>query len=326
MANIFDITPNEVTTDLTGYPLVLMGATGDGKTFTLDKMLREINPLPPLFIMFENRYQHIPGILATKINNYSDLEMTKAQLKSPKAKEMFGSIVIDTVDAMDVMIEKYIADTKNVEVTGELLMGMGNKYIKSKLHFIDELRNDGWTIHFAVQCTKNTNIITNKTTYDVAVNKETWKKVSQNAYLIGMVEVDNKDNRTVTFKKTAEYLNLKDSVGIKKIKFDYKDFKKEFEGAIKGIEGATFTNKNTIKEVAVVGISFDEVKAKGTELGSKLSANGKLDEALTILKLNIGQDSKGNALMFDSLQPNQLDLAKVVVIKLEELCTKYGIK
>ena len=55
---------------------------------------------------------------------------------------------------------------------------------------------------------------------------------------------------------------------------------------------------------------------------------GKLEEALNILRKNLGiadEDTK-TPVTFDSLVPAQVDLAKVVVIQLEELCKIHKIK
>ena len=64
----------------------------------------------PLFIMLEDRYQHIPGIKAIRVRNMGELNTVKSQLMNPKAKELFSCIVFDTVDKLDSMIEKYVAD------------------------------------------------------------------------------------------------------------------------------------------------------------------------------------------------------------------------
>ena len=74
--------------------------------------------------------------------------------------------------------------------------------------------------------------------------------------------------------------------------------------------------------------TFEEIIAKGQDLGGKLANAGKLEEALNILRKNLGiadEDTK-TPVTFDSLVPAQVDLAKVVVIQLEELCKIHKIK
>lgn len=328
MANsIFDLQENKVTTNLNTYPMMFMGETGVGKTFTLDKILRSLSndKKRPLFLMFEDRYQHIPGIMAVRIHNIPELEAIKNQLKSPKAKELYSCVVLDTVDSLDTMLENFISSSKEVEISANLKFGEGNKYIKSKLFFIDELRNSGWTVHFCVQSYKNTNIITQETTYDHELNKKTWAKISQGAYLIGYVSKDLKsEERLVTFKKTSSCHLLKDSVGMPDT-IKASEFKKILEKAILNIPGADFTTDNTINPIIENNDNFEEIKNRGNELGGILANAGRLDEALNILKTNIGTDDNGNAKTFDSLLETQIDLAKVVNMRLEELVTKYGL-
>ena len=83
MINLMDLTPNKVSTDLTQYSTVIMGDTGVGKTTTMMNFLKEISDegKEPLFLEFEDRFQNIPGIMAVKINNMSDLKSVIGQLK-----------------------------------------------------------------------------------------------------------------------------------------------------------------------------------------------------------------------------------------------------
>ena len=71
---------------------------------------------------------------------------------------------------------------------------------------------------------------------------------------------------------------------------------------------------------------FEAIKAKGIELGGLLASNGHLDDATAVLQKNLGLDENGNVKMFDTLRDTQLDLTKVIVMELEELVQKYGIK
>lgn len=328
--NILDIKPNKVTTNLISYPVVLMSeASGDGKTDSLKRMLESLSEdgKKPLFLEYEDRYQHIPGIMAVRIHNMGEQTQVLAQLKSPKAHELYSCLVIDTPDQLDSMVEKYIADSKEVEITQDEGFGKGNKRIKNKLWFINELRNDGWKVNFCMQTIKNENITTHEVKYEHALNKETWKKISQDAYLIGMLTKDPKSNdRFITFKKTSKYPLLKDSLGMPD-RINVKDFKKELEKAIRNIPGAEFTTEDTIS-VKQKEVKFEDVVAEGNRLGSLIFDSGKLEEAYNIFRTNIGiADEKTNTpKMLDSLLPTQIDLAMVVVAKMKELCDKYKIK
>lgn len=324
--NIFDVEENKISTNLSGYSLVLLGMTGHGKTYSLNKILTEINDgKKPLFIMLEDRYQHIPGIKALRVRSIPELEAVKNQLKSPKAKELYSCIVIDTADKLDAMIEKYVAAAKEVEISGDLNFGKGNKYIKNKLYFIDEIRNAGWTIHFTAQLFKNTNILTQQVTYDVKLNKETWAKISHDAYQIGAIEIDpkNPSNRDITFEVSSEMYLLKNSLNMPG-KVNVNEFKSVMIESLAGIEGAAFTDEDTLNISITQDETFEDLISRGNELGVKLAELGKLDQALNILKTNIGEQDNGQPKTFDDLTESQYELAQFVVMKLEELVLKYS--
>lgn len=330
MINLNELQENKVTTNLNGYSMVFLAETGEGKTYTLNQILRNLSDgtKKPLFIMLEDRYQHIPNIIPARVHNIPEILGVVQQLKTPTMKEKFSCVVIDTADKLDTMIENYVAKSKEVEITGELNFGAGNKYIKSRLFFIDELRNDGWTVHFTAQCFKNTNIITQKTTYDHKLNKETWAKISHDAYLIGFLGKDpsNPKDRLLTFEKTSEYTNLKDSIGLPKV-VKASAFKEVLEQAILSIEGAEFTKEDTINAV-VEELDFDKIKSRGMELGQILASKGYLEDAMNILKVNLGykDDKNTQPKLLDDLLPSQVELAQVIVLEMEKIVKKYGIK
>ncbi|WP_297994085.1 AAA family ATPase [uncultured Clostridium sp.] len=324
--NIFDIQENKVTTNLNQYGMILMSETGDGKTTTMNNILTQLadGDKKPLFIMLEDRYQHIPGIKAIRVRNMGELNTVKSQLMNPKAKELFSCIVFDTVDKLDSMIEKYVADSKEVQITGDLGFGKGNKYIKSTIQFITELRNNGWTPHYIAQAVKNEDITTKSVTYTVKVNKEIWGLISHDAYLIGFLSVNAKGDRLINFKKTKEYPQLKDSIGMP-MNVKPQEFKKVFKDGVTKMAGGMLTDEDTINVVVNDTRDFEAIKQKGMDLGSELAANGYLNDAMFVLSQTIGTDENGNAKMFDSLIPAQIDLAEVVVQKLEELKRTKGL-
>lgn len=325
--NIFEIEENKVTTNLNQYPMVLMSEYGDGKTTTMNNILTNLaeDGKKPLFIMFEDRYQHITGIKAIRVRNMGELNTVKAQLMNPKAKELYSCIVFDTIDKMDNMIEKFVADAKEVQISGDLGFGKGNKYIKSTIQFITELRNNGWTTHFIAQAYKSEDITTKAVTYSVKANKEIWSLVAHDAYLIGFLSVNSKGERTISFKKTKEYPQLKDSIGMP-MNIKPQEFKKIFLDSITKMAGGMLTDKDTINVEVKDDRDFETLKQRGMDLGAELANHGFLNEAMFVLGQTIGTDESGSPKMFDSLIPAQIDLAEVVVQKLEALKLEKGIQ
>lgn len=331
MIDIFNLQENKVTSNLGQYSIVIGSTTGEGKTTNMYKILKEINPDPnkePLFLCSENRFRHIPGIKAIFIKNYAELQMVTSQLLDPRAKQLYSCIVFDTIDRFDAMIEKYNADAKGVQITGELGFGKGNKYIKSSLQLINNIRNAGWITHFCVQFEISKDLETKKETLSLAgINKETWRLVSQDAYLIGILTKDSKEERWLSFNKTTTNALLKDSIGLPP-KVSVKNFKVEFEKAIEKMAGGKdkLVDEEVISNAVIDTRDFETIKARGNELGGILANNGFLDEAMNILAHTIGTDEDGNPKMFDSLVASQIDLADVVVQQLETLAKSKGLQ
>ena len=90
--DIFSIQPHQVSRNLRGYSIFFYGQPKSGKTTTAKKKKKN------LLLAFEKRYNAIPGVMAQPINNWAEFRKVLRQLKDPKAKEMFYTITIDTVN------------------------------------------------------------------------------------------------------------------------------------------------------------------------------------------------------------------------------------
>ena len=124
--DIFSITPHQVSRDLRGYSVLFYGEPKSGKTTTAVKFPRH------LLLAFEKGYNAIPGAMAQPINSWSEFRKVLRQLKDPKAKERFETIIIDTADIAYDYCEKYIcANAKRadggfgVDAIGDIPFGKG---------------------------------------------------------------------------------------------------------------------------------------------------------------------------------------------------------
>lgn len=111
--NLLALQPNVVSRDLSGYITLMFGPAKIGKTTFGSKMPK------PLLLAAEKGYNAIPGIVAQDITSWGDLRMVVRELKKPEVKERFSSLIVDTVDIMADLCQKYVCQQLGIESIGE---------------------------------------------------------------------------------------------------------------------------------------------------------------------------------------------------------------
>lgn len=127
MINILDVKPHEVSSDITGYAIGIMGPPGCGKTTLASKMPNS------LLLATEPGYKAIPGVLAVDINTWSDVLQVVAQLRKPEAKEKYKTIVIDTLDEFVFLATQFIIQKEGVDDLTEIGWGKGYTMLEENL-------------------------------------------------------------------------------------------------------------------------------------------------------------------------------------------------
>lgn len=111
--NLLGIQPHKVSTDLSGYITYLYGPGGAGKTTF------GVNAPKPLLIAFEKGYNALPGVIAQDVTTWGQMKEVLRELKKPEVKEVFSTIIIDTVDIASTLCEKYICSQLGIENIGD---------------------------------------------------------------------------------------------------------------------------------------------------------------------------------------------------------------
>lgn len=102
--DIFSIQPHQVSRDLRGYSVFFYGEWKTGKTTIASKFPNA------LLLAFEKGYNALAGIRPQPINSWAEFKKVLRQLKDPRAKEMYETVVLDTVDIAYDYCTKYICD------------------------------------------------------------------------------------------------------------------------------------------------------------------------------------------------------------------------
>ena len=102
--DILNIQPHQVSRDFRGYSVFFYGGWKTGKTTIASKFPNA------LLLAFEKGYNALAGIRPQPINSWAQFKKVLRQLKDPKAKEMFETIIVDTADIAYDYCTKYICD------------------------------------------------------------------------------------------------------------------------------------------------------------------------------------------------------------------------
>ena len=111
--NLLDIQPNKVSRDLSGYITYIYGPGGAGKT-TFGASCKK-----PLLLAFELGYKALPGVIAQPVQTWGEVKQVLRDLKKQEVKDMFSTIVVDTVDIASQLCEKYMCNQLGIENIGD---------------------------------------------------------------------------------------------------------------------------------------------------------------------------------------------------------------
>ena len=108
--DLLNLKPHKVSTDIEGN-LLIYGLPKTGKTSFAFNMWKE----KCLILATERGYNYLDGAMALDITKFSDFSKILKQLKDPNVKEIFTTVVIDTVDIMEKLAVKYVCDRAGVK-------------------------------------------------------------------------------------------------------------------------------------------------------------------------------------------------------------------
>lgn len=147
--DIFNPKISEVTKDISGKLLLIHSNERKlGKTFNACKMPK------PYYLRFEQGINAISGIPYADLDKWSDFKKVNKQLTDRKtikqAKEMYQTVIIDTVDVAIKWCEKYVCATQGVSRLNDGNGGYGlwKEYENEWFNEISKLTNANYTVVF----------------------------------------------------------------------------------------------------------------------------------------------------------------------------------
>ena len=276
--DLLAIEPNKVSTDLSGYITYIYGEGKTGKTTMASKMKNA------LLLAFEPGYKAIPGIRAQDITSWAQVKQVQRQLRDPKVKEAYKSIVVDTVDIAAALCEKYVCSQAGVERLNDVPYGQG--WTKVKKEFEETFRaiaQDGYALFFishskdkvfkAKDGTEYNQIVPScPTTYNEIVKnmadiyafaEKYLDENGENRVRLNLRSPDNRADTGCRFKYIVNTIN-----------FEYSDLVKALENAIETeaqmTNNASLFTDEKVKVVEVVNYDYDALMAEFQSIVSTL--------------------------------------------------------
>ena len=130
--DLLAIQPTTISRDLRGKYVLLYGKPKSGKTTAAVQFPRA------LLCAFEKGYNAIGGVKPVDVDKWSDFKQVLRQLAKPEVKEIYETIVIDTVSIAWDLCEQFVCAQNGVQKIADIPWGGG--YTAAKKEFETTLR------------------------------------------------------------------------------------------------------------------------------------------------------------------------------------------
>lgn len=323
--DILNIKPSVISRDLRGKYVLLYGKPKSGKTTAATSFPNA------LLCAFEKGYNAIGGVRAVDITTWSDFKQVLRQLDKPEAKQMYETIIIDTITIAWDLCEQFICAQNSVQKIADIPWGGG--YSAAKKEFESSLRKItqmGYGVVLIAHSTSRIEKAADGTELEI-ISPDLPKRGAEICNgivdIIGYIGNEYKDGEYKRWLYTRETPTLFAGSRFKylapKIEFGYTQLVDAISKAIDEAEkhGATVVDK--LEVVQHSGPDYNALMKEAKELWTKLvhpEDNGDEEMARTILKkieLNFGRPMK-----ISEITEDQVTILELIVIEMRELAAK----
>lgn len=327
MIDIFSIQPTQLCKDLRGRFVLLYGQAKSGKT-SMSAMWPK-----PLLCAFEKGYNALVGVRPADITSWADFKAICRQLKKPEAKEIYETIVIDTIAIAYSLCEKYILAREGVQAIGDIGYGKGWGMLKDEFEStFRELTQLGYAIvfiaHSKTKKTEYTDEDGNKLdTLAPDLPNAAYQIVNRMVDVIGYigVEYDVKTNQSFRYLYTRGTPTIFAGSRYKylapKIDLGYQQLVDAIAEAME--KEATLTGTGFVSEAELNANAggftrpFEETMAEAKDLWNKI-IKAKGDEGREAIK-NVIVQVFGHDMQLSRAVPEQQELVELVVDDLKKI-------
>lgn len=316
--NLLTLKPHKVSRDLSGYITYIYGPGGAGKTTFGSETPK------PLLLAFEKGYNAIPGIIAQDITSWGELKQVIRDLKKPEVKEMFSTIIIDTVDIASQLCEKYLCNQLGIENIGDGGWAT-NGWAKVKREWEQTFRAvtmEGYALVFISHSKDKTFTRKDNTTYNQIVPScsTAYNEIIKNmSDIMGYIEVEHGERKLI-LRSNDESVDCKCRFKYiePEITFGYQNLVDALNRAIDAEANATdnkFVTDERSTFTSATTYDYDVLKAEFNELVSTIMTKNQSNapKITAIVDKYLGKNKK----VAEAI-PEQAELIHLINIELKE--------
>jgi hypothetical protein len=316
--NLLALKPHKVSRDLSGYITYIYGPGGAGKTTFGSETPK------PLLLAFEKGYNAIPGIIAQDITSWGELKQVIRDLKKPEVKEMFSTIIIDTVDIASQLCEKYLCNQLGIENIGDGGWAT-NGWAKVKREWEQTFRAvtmEGYALVFISHSKDKTFTRKDNTTYNQIVPScsTAYNEIIKNmSDIMGYIEVEHGERKLI-LRSNDESVDCKCRFKYiePEITFGYQNLVDALNRAIDAEANATdnkFVTDERSTFTSATTYDYDVLKAEFNELVSAIMTKNQSNapKITAIVDKYLGKNKK----VAEAI-PEQAELIHLINIELKE--------
>lgn len=318
--DLLNIQPNKVNTNLSAKTMLIYGGYKAGKTSFCAKSLPNA-----LLCAFEKGYNAIPNIKVIDINKWTEFKRIVKLLESPEAKNMYKTIIVDTIDLAAGLCENYICQQHGINALKDIPYGQGfGEYERELASTFRKITMLGYGLAFTAQ--KDVKVVKNNKGEDIEVlqplaDKRALKVV--NALVdfilyIGQEWDENGVEHRYFYTRNTPFITAGSRFGgmSDKIPFTYEalinEIQKAIESDTKGDLNLITNEEPKIKEAKR---PFKETMQEAGELWAQFPNTPEWKEK----KMAIVQEYFGQPIKLSTAVESQQDLVESVIEDLKNL-------
>lgn len=323
MIDLTKIKPHKVSRDLSGYITYIYGPGKIGKTTF------GIQMPGALLLAFQKGYNTIPNIYPQDVANWAEMKIILRDLKRPEVKDLYHSIIIDTIDVAAAACQKYIISQARVDTLNQIPYGQGWARVKRELEdTFREVTQMGYAILFISHDKDKTFKRQDGTEFNQIVPT---LGNSYNLIIKDMVDIYGYAHLVVKDGEPKRVLTLRSLDGTidcgtrfkymrPEIDFSYDSLVNALNNAID--EEARYTGKEFITEERNVDVSsseinFDDLYSECNQILSSLSPAEHARYSPYIIEITDKYLGKGKKIA--NITRDQIEQLSLIVFELKEL-------